>query len=85
MFVFKNLGRIKICSGDIEMKLFARIEEWAKTEVCNTPIDFLTLLNSSESGYKKYFDIEVKKLMYHDFFGTQILIEIPTDNIYCRG
>lgn len=85
MFVFKNLGRIKICSGNIEMKLFAKIEEWAKMEICKTPVDFLNMLNTSDRGYKEYFDLEVKKLKYNDFLGTQILIEIPTDNIYCRG
>lgn len=85
MFVFKNLGRIKICSGNIEMKLFSKIEKWAKTQVCSTPIDFLALLNANDRGFEKYFDLEVKKLTYDDFLGTQILIEIPTDNIYCRS
>lgn len=85
MFVFKNLGRIKICAGDIEIKLFTKIEQWACTKICNTPVEFLNLLGKEEDGYKKYFDIEVNQLKYGDFVGTQILIEIPTDNIYCRG
>lgn len=85
MFVFKNLGRLKICSGNIEINFFARIEEWAKIRECNTPIDFLDLLNASEREYEKYFNLEVRKLAYDGFFGTQILIEIPIDNVYCRG
>lgn len=85
MFVFKNLGRIKICSGNIELKLFSKIEQWAGDYPCKTPVDFLNLLNESKEEYMKYFDVEIDKLNYKDFVGTQILIEIPTDNIYCRS
>lgn len=86
LFVFKNLGRIKICAGDVELKMFTRIDFWADNfTCCNTPVEFLNLLNLPEKGYKKVFDVEVKKLDSKGFVGTQILIEIPTDNIYCRG
>lgn len=84
MFVFKNLGRIKICSGNVELELFAKIDTWAEGIICNTPVDFLNLLTGPE-GYKKFFHVEIKKLNFDDFVGTQILIEIPTDYMYGRG
>ena len=84
MFVFKNLGRIKICSGNVELELFAKIDTWAEGIVCNTPVDFLNLLTGPK-GYKKFFHVEIKKLNFDDFVGTQILIEIPTDYMYGRG
>lgn len=86
LFVFKNLGRIQICAGDIELKLFTKIDYWANNvESCNTPVDFLNLLNSTENGYTSIFELEENDLGCKGFVGTQILIEIPTDNIYVRG
>lgn len=80
MFVFKNLGRIKICSKNIEIKLFTKLDNWIRESMWCTPVDFLALIKTK--GYLKLFDMEVKKLEFGDFVGTQILIEIPTYNMY---
>lgn len=86
LFVFKNLGRIKICAGNIEISLFSKIDFWANNyQKCNTPVDFLSLLTSNGIDYTAIFESEVKELDQNEFVGTQILIEIPADNIYCRG
>lgn len=80
MFVFKNLGRIKICSKNIEIKLFTKLEAWMRESKWCTPVDFLGLIKAK--GYLDLFEMEVKKLEFGDFVGTQILIEIPTYNMY---
>lgn len=87
LFVAQNLGRIKICSGNIELKLFTKIDFWAGGDIinCDTPVEFLNLLDADNKSYKRIFDIEIKQLNSGNFVGTQILIEIPIDNIYCRG
>ncbi len=85
LFVFKNLGRIKIYSGGIEVNMFTKIEAWANHLRCYTPVDFVNLLNKKEKGYEDFFDIEIKESDCDEFVGTQILIEIPTNNMYRRG
>lgn len=80
MFVFKNLGRIKICSKNVEIKLFTKLEAWMRESMWCTPVDFLGLIKAK--GYVDLFEMEVKELEYGDFVGTQILIEIPTYNMY---
>ena len=80
MFVFKNLGRIKICSKNVEIKLFAKLEAWIRESMWCTPVDFLDLIN--DKGYLEFFEMEVTELDYGDFVGTQIFIEIPTYNMY---
>lgn len=80
MFVFKNLGRIKICSKNVEIKLFTKLESWIRESIWCTPVDFLALIKTK--GYLDLFEMEVKELEYGDFVGTQILIEIPTYNMY---
>lgn len=83
LFIFNNLGRIKVCSGNSEVKLFAKIEKWAEDHSCKTPVDFLELLK--KYGYKEYFSVECIKTNCENFVGTQILIEIPTDRINYRS
>lgn len=85
LFVFKNLGRIQISAGNIELKLFTKIDFWANNfEGCNTPVDFLKLLKSMPNGYTDAFKIEEREIGSKEFVGTQILIEIPIDDIYRR-
>lgn len=80
MFVFKNLGRIKICSKNVEIKLFTKLDAWVRESSWCTPVDFLNLIQTR--GYLELFEMEVKKNDFGDFVGTQILIEIPTYNMY---